>query len=513
MQHFYISEIYRLMGGDGVPTGSVGTPLVQYAVGGEQPIDLDGLKGEVHALRKQIINEAIKQYDPLQHDVTNPRVRKAKPTFVPNGQKDPVTGEDKLELHMTHPARVPLQIQKYIIKQKASFARGNGVKLRPSDAESDVFKWVYKNWYENKTDYHLLELFTRLKSESQVAVVFFGDPTEAKRSKDPMRFRLRFKVLSPLKGSYLYPYFDPDTESLVALMREYEDASGNTVYDLYIDADPENGRPRPVLRRFYEDDLTRYSEMELPYPKLPVVYWGDDRPECADSEAAINELENGFSDFLTQMGYSADPILFGKGKTLTLPAKGSAGKFIEGSEDADLKYVTPDNATESRELQFKLLQKFIFSLNRAVILDLDTMKNLSDVSGAALDRYLIDAYLEARDNQTGPWGLGVQRMCNIQVAVAKDILGLTDDYTTVDVEFTQYRVNDVRETVDMLLMANGNLPLIDHQESITAAGLVDDPSVAFERIKQQEPRISRQTVEAEIAQQQAGEDEEDTIIE
>lgn len=499
MQFFYISAIYQLMGGDGVPLNDLGLFRT------EQNIDLKKLKGESHAWRKSLVLEAVKQYDPKLHQVLDKTFRKDKPTFVPNGQKDPITGEDVLQLQMVAPARIPLAIQKYIIKQKASFARGNGVKLRPSDAESQVFKWVYENWYANKTDYDLRETILRMQSETQCALVYFFDTEaleKAKKTGDLSKLRLKHKIWSPLKGSYLYPYFDPETESLVALMREYEDSDGNTVYDMYLEADPKTGRERPEIRRFKEKITGEYTRIELPYPKLPLVYWGQDSPECADTKELIEEMENSFSDFSTQMGYTADPVLFAKGTVLNLPAKGSAGKFIEGSEDADLKYVTPDNATESRELHFEMLKKWIFSLNRGAVLDLETMKNMGDVSGAALDRILIDCFLEASDNQHGYWGKGVQRMVNVQLAIAKDLYSVPEDETTIDIEFTKYRINDIKETVEVMLMANGNKPLIDHQESITAAGLVDDPAESYQRIQEELESEAGQTAEAELAQQQ-----------
>lgn len=501
MQYFYISEIYRLMGGDGIALQGSQT---EYTT--EVPIDLKRLKGESHDWRKGLVDEAVRQYDPKLHQILDKTKRKDKPTFTPTGEKDPITGEDVLQMSMTPVARIPMQIQKYIIKQKASFARGNGVKLRPSDAESEVFKWVYNNWYANKTDNDLRETFERLKAETQCAVLYFSDEESlerAKKAKDPKKFRLKHRIVSPLKGSYLYPYFDPETEALVALMREYKDSDGKTKYDVYMEADRESGRERPVIRRFKESLLDRYTEIPLPYPKLNLVYWGEDHIECDDSKELIEEMEKSFSDFTDSMGYTADPLLFGKGKVLNLPAKGTAGKFIEGSEDADLKYVTPDNATESRDLHFKMLQKWIFSLNRAVVLDVETMSKLGEVSGAAVERLLVDAFMEATDNQTGYWGKGVQRMVNFQIALAKDILGLPDDETTIDVEFTKFRINDIRETVEVALLANGNKPILDHVESISFAGLADDPQIAFERIKEETPEPSAQSTASAIAQQEA----------
>ena len=503
---YQASAIYRLMGGNG------------------QPIQINKLKGEdgIEA-RKDLVHESLKQYEPSLHEVLNTAYRPDKVVFVPNGEKDPITGADQLTKKLVPPARVALPIQKYIIKQKASFARGNGVKLRTSDQTSKVFKWVYNNWYKNKTDYYLTDIFKHWAAETQVAVVFFADKKDVREGQKAddkaSKVRLRFKILAPSKGDYMQAYFDPETEELTGLLREYEDGDGKTRYDLYLAANPDAEEEhlrtsKPVLRKFSEADIESgsYEEIELPYPKLPLVYWDKDTPECEDVHEAIKELETGFSDFLTQQGYTADPVLFVRGTALSMPAKGAAGKLLEGSVDADAKYLTPENATESRELQFELLQKYIFSLNRAVILDLDTMKNLSDVSGAALDRYLIDCYQEATDNQTGYWGLGVQRMVNVQLAFAKFLLGVEDDGTTIDVEFTKYRIDDVRETVEVLTMANGGKPLIDWESSVGAAGLADDPQTSYDKMQQEAQEAqemqggsggSGQDPEAEAAQRRA----------
>ncbi len=457
-----ISAIYKLMGGDGDP----GDPKALY-------------NQARNMARKKAVADGEKQYDYKKHDVTKPSERPDKKTFVPTGEKNPMTGEAILREQWEPPVRAPFPIQKYIIQQKASFAAGNGIKLRPSDEQSRIFKDVYRNWYAIKADFYLRDIAKWQMADTQVGLIFFGEP--GAESLD--EFNFRFLLTGPsVDGATLEPVFDR-YRRLTALGREYIDPdTGKTIYELYIAPNPDQPGSKPILRTYTESGSS-YTDEELPYPKLNVIYWEQERPECDGTDVLIRELEFGFSDFLTQQGYSADPILFGKGRTINLPAKGSAGKFIEGSEDADLKFVTPENATESRELQFKLLQKYVFSLNRSVLLDLDTMQSLSEVSGAALDRYLIDAYMDATDRQQGEWGMGVQRMVNWMLAAWKDLRDVPTDKTTIDVSFTKYRVEDVRETVEMLLLANGQQPLISQEASISEAGLADDPSVEFERIK------------------------------
>src|SRR5690606_19002938 len=124
------------------------------------------------------------------------------------------------------------------------------------------------------------------------------------------------------------------------------------------------------------------------------------------------------------------------------------------------------------------------TLNRSVKLDLDTMKELGDVSGAALERYLLEVYLEATDRQQGPYGIGVQRMVNFMLTVWKYIEG-TDEDLTIDVEFQRFSVTDVAERVALAMKSNGNKPVVDHETSIAIAGLVDDPAAALRKINEE----------------------------
>src|SRR5690606_13018604 len=105
-----------------------------------------------------------------------------------------------------------------------------------------------------------------------------------------------------------------------------------------------------------------------------------------------------------------------------------------------------------------------------------------------------------------------QRMVNVQLAFAKFLFGLEEDDTTIDVEFTKYRIDDVRETVEVLSMANGGKPLIDWESSVGAAGLADDPQTSYDKMQQEAQEAqelqggsggSGQDPEAEAAQRRA----------
>lgn len=437
-----ISAIYENMGGDGANM-------------------YDYIKKQTKDLASK---DAIKQYIPSLHDVADKGIRPDKPAFRPTGENG-TDGKPVMEMYLAPVSRAPFAIQKYIIGQKASFARGNGVILKPTKENSKLYDRVWNNWQKNKISFDLKNIFERKMAETQVAVIFYGE--RGATSLD--EFVFKHKIVSPLKGDKLTPYFDDDNDDFIAFGREYKRGK-ITVLDFY------------YMRADGFCEILRYKGKVLidtiptPYTKLPIIYWEQPEGECEDTKDLIREMEFGFNEFITGLGYTADPILFGKGKVMDLPAKGSAGKFIESTDpDADLKYVTPDNATEARELQFKLLQRYIFSLNRAVLLDLDTMKDLGgNISGAALERYLIDAYMEATDKQQGEEGKGVQRMVNWLTSQWALLQTEADKTFRIDVEFTKYSMQDELERVELAVKANGNKAVVDIESGVAIAGLVDD---------------------------------------
>lgn len=451
------------------------------------------------ANRDVAIVEGVQQFIADKHTVANKQKRPDKTIIVPDGLPDPVTGAVKYRGDFARVSRAPIAIQRYIISQKASFARGNGVTLKPSEPDTVTYGHVARNWEENKIDFILKEIGERQMGETQCAVIFYGKQ-EADTLDD---FRFRHKIVSPILGDKLEPIFDEDTGDMIAFGREYK--RGEEVrYDLYVINEAGlveirrfvNGKPRMVMGSIWLPDMSGVMQeipgeveevIQTPYTKLPISYFSQDLPECHDTRALIEEFEWGFNDFLTQMGYSADPILFGKGTALDMPAKGNAGKFITTSDpDGDLKFVTPENATESRDLQFTLLRDFIFTLNRSVWLSLETMKQLgAATSGAALERYLIDAYMEATDKQQGSWGMGVQRMVNWLTHEWKALTGVDKDLR-INAVFSRYSMQDESERVGLAMKANGGLPVVDHQTSIGMAGLSDDAGATMQAIKGQQ---------------------------
>lgn len=462
-----LSELYRLSGGDG-------QSMYDYAKKNKS---------------NNSINEAIKEYIPTLHDVANKGKRPDKIVYVPILDDD---GRDtgQMTTDLSKVSRVPLPIQKYIISQKASFIKGNGLILKPTNEDSEVYERVKENWKKLKADFDLKEIARTMMAETKVAVIFYGEKKESVED-----FNFRYKIVSPLRGDNIEAYFDEDSGDLIAFSREFK-VKKDTFCDLYIINEKtklceiwkyKNGKPLMinVVDELEQLESTQHEVIKTTYTKLPIVYWEQEQGECIDTKELISEFENEFSDFLTQMAYTADPILFAKGETMSLPAKGVRGKLVESnSPEAELKYVTPENATESRDLQFKLMSKFIFSLNRSVLLDLETLKGLGQgITGAGLERLLIDVYMDASDKQEGEFGKGVQRMVNWLVSQWEVFLNKKEKGFRIDVEFTKYSMQDDLERVELAVKANGNKPVVDMRGGIELAGISNDIDDTINNIK------------------------------
>lgn len=412
--------------------------------------------------RREMIEKGIKEYNPELHDVVNKSERPDKFRFVPSGEKDD-KGNDILTLDTVPVSRAPIALQKYIIGQKSTFTVGGGVEITSNKPESKVYKDVMRNWEDSKIKFDLINISTKMMAETQCAVVFFGE--RGKESLDDFKFR--YKIWAPSLGDKLFPHFDEETGDMIAFTREYilpdDDA---VIRDIYWTS--ESGI---VMLSRYEND-TWIEDFKLPYKSLPIIYWEQKEPETLDSTELIRALEFGFNDFLTQLGYTGEPILFLKGDAIDMPSLGDLGKVLSSADpEGDAKLLQASSAHNARELSFNWLLKLIFMTNRAAPLDVLTLKELSVDSGEALQRMLIDVYASAAERQEGSFGMGVQRIANWLLKEWKFLRGQSGSDERLTIKFNQFSVKGESERVDVALKANGGKPVVSHETSVKMAGL------------------------------------------
>ena len=410
--------------------------------------------------RQEAIREATKLYDINQHPIKDLAKKPDKQSVVLGKAKivdgmpvqDPKTVIVKLE-------RNPLDIANYIIEQKTTLVTGAGVGLDADDTDSKLYKKVKLNWDNAKLEYDIAPIFSTLKKETQVALILFGKKNG----------EFGYKIASPNRGDKMIPIFDEETEDFIGFQRTFESNSTEITHLYYKDV---NELPRLKVIK----DNTEISDDALLYHNLPIIYWEQPENECANVAELIYALEDGMNTFFDTARYFADPILVAIGKSLNLPMQSDSGKvFNVQDENGDMKFITPENPTEMRKLHFDMLEKYIFLLSHAVRLDAESLKGLgkSGLSGEAIERLMTDAYMYATNQQNSEFGKGVQRLVNW---LTKEHSTLTKDAEKMNIKakFRKYSLRGEEERVRLYMTANGNLPLIGHEESIIQANLAKD---------------------------------------
>lgn len=440
---------------------------IQVLNGGDGVIFCNALSKKYD--RPKAIKDALDLYDIESHpikDITK-KPDKTKYENVPQGYdengipKPPIQKESKVKLN-----RNGLDIARYIIDQKKTLVTGAGVGVDADDVDSELFKHVKRNWKETKFEYDVGEFFRTLKAETQCAVILMGEPNAGGLDE----FRFKYKIASPSRGDTLIPLFDKETEDFIGLQREYEGDEEVKIIDLYYKEENKPPRRKRIIGEVEIEDI------ELPYKNLPIIYWEQPEGELANVADLIYTYEDEFNNYIDTSRYFADPILYGKGSDWNFPFQTDAGKtMLSKSSDGDLKYVTPDNATEMRELEFRLLKESIFMFSRSVMLDAGSLKGLGSngLSGEAIERYMTDAYMYATSEQNGEFGKGIQRLLNWLVKEWRSLTNSNDD-VNISPKFRKYSLRSEEEKANLYKNLNGGQPLIGWQESVEQAGFAKD---------------------------------------
>ena len=111
------------------------------------------------------------------------------------------------------------------------------------------------------------------------------------------------------------------------------------------------------------------------------------------------------------------------------------------------------------------------------------------LSGESRKQLFIDAQMKVKD-ESGRIIEAFDREVNVVKAFLKVVLG--DEYAAdiedlpVETRITPFAINDKTETVNTLLAANGNKPIMSQRESIEEYGQSDDVDRTLRQIAEQE---------------------------
>jgi SPP1 family phage portal protein len=421
-------------------------------------------------------------YDTKNHQVNSLHYRPNKTINIPSPDnaidKD---GKDVMITTTEAVTRISLGFQKLITVIGTSFATGGGVELKAKvkEEEKPMFEKVQDIWNKEKLDFKNYDILETLYSQKEVAEIWYADkPKDAKKIED---IRLKCNVYKPSDGYELIPVFD-STRNMTAFGLSYVvlvDDKEIQRLDFYTD---------DKLIKYIKNDNGWATEKEIAllYGKIPVIYYPAKYSIWEDVQQIINRMEDLISNFGDTNDYNGSPILFAEGEIKGFSKKGETGKVIEGENDSKLSYVSNNAVPESVKLEIETLKDLMHTITLTPDLSFRTMVNLGNVSGIAMDRILTGAHLKAKKIQNGVYGEGIQRRLNFLVGAMASIDSALEAGKNVHIspEFNLFRIADTQEKITNLLLANGNLPIIDHFSSVVRGDLCDNPKESFALIQE-----------------------------
>lgn len=483
----------------------------------------------------------MKQLDPSQHNVMLPSKRKNRKKLIPtgeyklnpdgsfllaNGQPVPVTKE------VTEPVnRIALPLQKLIVTRRAAFMNTGQMNIlsRPNNPlEERLLDMVKKCRTDNKMEFKSTEIAERMMSELQVAELWYSEPVEKGYWDDLSTTgiaRLRMKVLSPELGDTLLPVFSGAGE-LVYFGRGYKskrDATAMVQFNDSVAVTPISDEEVEHLDIYSKEGMLKFEKAQgvwimvesvsYSYGKLPIIYYSQAKTEWNDVQPVIERLETLLSNFADVVDANASPVLFAKGIIKSMPARGDVAKVINvvpqinanGEEvgQSDLKYITWDAAPEAIKLEVDNLVNFIYTCTQTPDISTKGMADLGVKSGTGFDRVFIDAHLAAMRHTNGQYGECVQRSLNFLVSACIAIDKTLDKAANLQLapEFPIFRINDARETVDMLIAATGGEPLLSRETAVGMSGLVQDAEGENALIDKEQSALSIGGLQKEVEEE------------
>ena len=417
------------------------------------------------------------EYDPKKHPVMN---RAIYPDVVEeDGTIDRVT-------------RVPLNFQKLAVKRMTELCCGVPVKRVYSpddDQQKEVSAYLEKIFIRNRIDSVNVERLRMLFAGCEVLTLWYAveQPNNYYGFSSPIK--IRCCNYTPMNGDDLYPLYD-ETGDMIALSIGYKRKVGKktvSYFDTYTAEKhykwEDNSTGGWVLVE--EDDIRQIG-------KIPAVYMYRPEPIWEDTSSLVYEMEWSISRNGNYLRKNSKPLF-------CVFADEEIAYGQEGDEKAEFKsilqypkgstagYVTWAQAVDNLKFQIAELRQSFFTQLQLPDWSYESMKS-TPMSGESRKQLFIDAQLKVKD-ESGRLLEFFDREVNVVKAFLKLALGekFSDavDALSVENEVTPYTITEEKDTINNLLSANGNKPLMSQRESIEQLGWSSDVDKTLQEITEE----------------------------
>lgn len=401
-----------------------------------------------------------REYDPRRHPVMSHALY---PDIVQDdGTLDRVT-------------RITYDLQRLAVKRMSELCNGIPVKriYRPeNDRQKEVATAMEKIYKCNRIDSLNTERCTMLFAGCEVMTLWYATENRNMVYGFNSPLKLRCRNFSPMLGDELYPLFDEYGDMIAMSVGYTRKVGGKSVsfFDTYTTdthykwSNEENG-------------WTLVEQENYTVGKIPAVYMWRPTPIWEDTSRIVFEMEWAMSrngNYLRknskplfvvmadeQIAYGDEPNENAEARAIMQYPKGSTANYVTWTQAIDnLKFYI----TELRQSFFTQLQLPDWSY--------ESMKS-NAMSGESRKQLFIDCQLKVKD-EAGRLMEFYDREVNVVKSFLKLAMGqqYANDIDALPVEniITPFTITDEGDTINHLLTANGNKPIISQREAIDMYG-------------------------------------------
>ena len=420
------------------------------------------------------VNGLRDEYDPKRHPVMN------------KGKYPDISNDDGTVTYVT---RITYDLQRLAVKRMTALVTGLPVKrvYKPeNDRQKEVARVMEKMYERNRIDSVNIERCNMLFASCEVMTLWYAVEERNNLYGTLSPIKLRCRNFSPMFGDELYPLFDEYGDMIALSVGYTRKVGGKTVS--YFDAYTSDRH----IKFSSEGGWNIVEDEAITLGKIPGIYGFRPTPIWEDTSKIVYEMEwamsrNGnylrenskplfvvFADEAIEYGDEAtdDPYQF-KGKAVMQYPKGS-----------NAAYITWQQAVENLKFFISELRQSFFTQLQLPDWSYESMK-ATPMSGESRKQLFIDCQLKVKD-ESGRLIEYFDRETNIVKAYAKVIMGegYAADIDALPVEnvITPFTINDDKDTIQNLSLANGNKPIISQRESVEMLGWSTDVDKTMEEI-------------------------------
>ena len=416
----------------------------------------------------------LQQFDPTRHPVMNK-------------QKYPdIVNEDGVE----YVTRVTCDLQRLATKRMTELCCGIPVKrvYKPgNDTQKEVASYIEAIFDRNRIDSVNIERLNMLFAGCEVMTLWYAVESGNNLYGFDSRLKFRCRNFSPMLGDDLYPLFD-EYGDMVAMSVGYTRKVGKKSVQ-FLDAYTSTKHCK------YSNANGEWEEVEnedISVNKIPAVYMNRPTPIWEDSSRIVYEIEWALSRNGNYLRKNSKPIFvvladeviqFGDEK----PENKEFKAVMQYPKGSTAQYVTWTQAIENLKFYVSELRSMFFTQLQLPDWSYEKMSQQA-LSGESRKQLFIDAQMKVHD-ESGRLLEGFDREINVIKAFLKTTLPdryhADIDDLKVETKITPFSITDTKETVDMLMTANGGEPIMSQRESIEEFGHTDNVDRTLEEIAQQ----------------------------